>query len=219
MAAISVANHKVEDWPIENLTPYEKNAKIHTVDQVARIATSISQFGWRGNPIIVNEHGVIIAGHGRRLAAIELGMRTVPVVVIKGLSEEKERALRLADNRAAEGDIDSDLFRAELEEIGVIDLRGIFDDKELDQFTADLGEMDAGAFVSDMGAVVEEQRESMSARVKEAASERVSLSKAFGFKDVSSADCIHISRLMAKAEAATGMREGEALAAYIAALV
>lgn len=212
-------NHKVEEWPVGHLTPYEKNAKIHTVDQVARIATSIRQFGWRGNPIIVNEHGVIIAGHGRRLAAIELGLPTVPVVVIKGLSEEKERALRLADNRAAEGDIDSDLFRAELEEIGVFDLKGIFDDKELDQFTADLGEMDTGSFVSDMGAVVDEQRESMTARVKEAAAERVSLAKAFGFKDLASSDCIHISKLMAKAEATTGLREGEALAAYVAALV
>ncbi len=208
---------KVEMWPIENLTPYELNVKKHEKDQVTRIAAAIAKSGKFDQPIVEDRHGVIIKGHGRRLAALELGMRQVPVVVHADLSPEEVRAMRLADNRVAISDIDSDMLKIELEGIDSM-LKGIFDDKELDFIGADLGEVNEDAFVNDMGEVLDEQKRDMEERVERAAEERVPLSKAFGFKDVSASAQIHITRLMAKAQAATGLEGGEALAAYAAAL-
>jgi hypothetical protein len=208
---------KVEMWPIENLTPYELNVKKHEKDQVTRIAAAIAKSGKFDQPIVVDRHGVIIKGHGRRLAALELGMRQVPVVVHADLGPEEVRAMRLADNRVAISDIDSDMLKIELEGIDSM-LKGIFDDKELDFIGADLGEVNEDAFVNDMGEVLDEQKRDMEERVERAAEERVPLSKAFGFKDVSASAQIHITRLMAKAQAATGLEGGEALAAYAAAL-
>lgn len=208
-----------EMWPIEQLTPYRLNVKKHEKEQVARIAESMTKFGWKGNPIIVDADGVIIAGHGRRLAALEIGMKEVPVVVAKDLTPEQVRAYRLADNRVAQGDIDNELLKLELAEFDAGDLlSGIFDEKELNFMSADLGTINADAFVEDMGEVLEDQRRDMEERVEKAAGERVPLAKAFGFKDVPAEAQIHISRLMAKATAATGLEGADALAVFAASL-
>ena len=58
---------QIEMWDIARVKPYKNNAKIHDEKQVEKIAKSIKEFGWRGNPIVVDREGVIIAGHGRRL--------------------------------------------------------------------------------------------------------------------------------------------------------
>lgn len=208
---------KKTDWPIGNLTPYEHNAKKHGPEQVAKIAASIHKFGWQGNPIVVTEDGVIIAGHGRRLAAIELGMTHVPVVVARGLTEEQTRALRLADNRVAISDIDTELLKKDLDGLTEL-LGGIFDTKELDFMQADLGEMNTDAFVTDMDVVIADQQADMEQRVERAAEARISIAKAFGFKDLPASSQIHITRIMARAEAATGLKADEALVTYLAAL-
>lgn len=208
-----------EMWPIEALTPYRLNVKKHEKDQVSRIAESMSRFGWKGNPIIVDADGVIIAGHGRRLAAIEIGMKEVPVVIAKDLTPEQVRAYRLADNRVAQGDIDGEMLKLELSDIDSdFLLKGIFDDKELDYFTADLGAINEAAFVDDMGEVLAEQKREMDVQIEKAAEGRVPLSKAFGFKDIPADAQIHITRLMAKATAATGLEGPDALAVYAASL-
>lgn len=211
-----------EQWPIENITPYRLNVKKHEAEQVARIAASLSRFGWRGSPILVDKNGVIIAGHGRRLAALELGWKTVPVIVAADLTEAAVRALRLADNRAAISDTDTDMLRIELADMGeeaIELLDGIYETKELDFMAADLGTVNMDAFVStDMADVVAEQRRSETERSEKAAEARVSLAKAFGFKDISAAEQIHITRLMGKAEQATGLTGAEALTVYAAAL-
>ena len=61
---------KVESWDVEKLIPYENNVKIHDEKQVKKIAESIKRFGW-DQPIVVDKDGVIIKGHGRRLAALK----------------------------------------------------------------------------------------------------------------------------------------------------
>ena len=207
----------LERWPIENLIPYELNVKKHDKEQVARIVQAISRFGF-DQPIVVDKNGLIIKGHGRRLAALELGMKTVPVWCRRDLSDAEARAARLSDNRVAISDIDPELLRLELSDLEV-DLSGIFDVKELDFAVADLGALNPAAFVTDMGEVLEGQRRDMDERSERAndPSVRIPLAKAFGFKDISSAGQIAIANLMAKAEAATGLKNDEALVAFATA--
>jgi len=82
------------------LIPFAKNARTHSDAQVAQIAASMREFGWT-NPILVDGENGIIAGHGRLLAARKLGMDTVPVIELRGLSEAQRRALVIADNKLA----------------------------------------------------------------------------------------------------------------------
>jgi DNA modification methylase len=92
---------KVEHLPIEALSPYPRNARTHSKAQIRDIARSIERFGFT-NPILIDEAGQIIAGHGRVAAARLLGMKRVPTLQIDHLSEVEKRAYILADNRLAE---------------------------------------------------------------------------------------------------------------------
>jgi hypothetical protein len=105
--------------------------------------------------------------------------------------------LRLVDNRVAEGDIDTELFRRELETLEY-DLKGIFDDKELDFGTLDLGEMNTDSFIEDVEGQVRKQKASTEAHIQEAAARQVSIAKALGIKTVSGADEIHLAQFMAE---------------------
>ncbi|WP_419636909.1 ParB N-terminal domain-containing protein, partial [Thiolapillus sp.] len=126
---------KIEKWETERLIPYAKNARSHSPAQVSQIAASITEFGFV-NPILVGDDGVIVAGHGRLLAAQQLGMETVPVIVLSYLSAIQRQALVIADNRLAlNAAWDEELLSLELQgldEMGFdIDLLG-FSDAELD---------------------------------------------------------------------------------------
>jgi DNA modification methylase len=90
----------VEHWPIDRLLPYAANARTHGPDQVAQIAGSIAEFGFNV-PCLVDERGVLIAGHGRLLAATHLGLSEVPVIKLGHLTEGQARAFRIADNQIA----------------------------------------------------------------------------------------------------------------------
>jgi hypothetical protein len=90
----------VEYRPAAGLIPYAKNARTHSDAQVAQIAASIREFGWT-NPVLVDGENGIIAGHGRLLAARKLGMSTVPVIELAGLTEAQKRAYIIADNKMA----------------------------------------------------------------------------------------------------------------------
>jgi DNA modification methylase len=91
---------KIEHWPIEKLIPYARNSRTHSDEQIGQIAASIKEWGWT-TPILVDEQGGIIAGHGRTMAAQRLKIKTVPVMVATGWSEAKKRAYIIADNRLA----------------------------------------------------------------------------------------------------------------------
>ena len=109
---------KVEQWPIEKLVPYAKNSRTHSDEQVAQIAASIREWGWT-TPILVDETGSIIAGHGRLQAARRLQMTEVPVVVATGWSEAQKRAYVIADNKLAlNAGWDNELLALELGELG-----------------------------------------------------------------------------------------------------
>jgi len=108
-AALQVTYRKLTD-----LIPYVRNARTHSDEQVAQLAGSIKEFGWT-NPILVDDDGGIIAGHGRLLAAQRLKMDEVPTIQIGGLSEAQRRALVLADNKLAlNAGWDIDLLKVEL---------------------------------------------------------------------------------------------------------
>ncbi len=111
---LTFAPRQIEFWPIERLRPYARNAKIHGADQVARIAASMARFGWTV-PCMVGDDGELIAGHGRVLAATELGLHEVPVIRLGHLDEAERRAYRIADNKLTElGDWDEALLRDEV---------------------------------------------------------------------------------------------------------
>src|SRR5215813_11732761 len=99
MSLMPMASH-IELWPLDRLIPYARNARTHSDEQVAQIAASIKEFGFV-NPILAGPDRVIIAGHGRFLAARKLGLTEVPVIILEGLNENQRRALMLADNRLA----------------------------------------------------------------------------------------------------------------------
>lgn len=77
---------------------YEKNTRTHSESQVAQIAASIQEYGWT-NPILIDEDGVIIAGHGRYAAAQLLAFDEVPCITLVGLTDMQRRAYRIADNK------------------------------------------------------------------------------------------------------------------------
>jgi DNA modification methylase len=91
---------RIELWPIDRLRPYERNPRTHSEAQVDQIAASMVEFGWT-NPILIDENAGILAGHGRLLAARELGLAEVPVIRFEHLSEAQKRAYILADNQIA----------------------------------------------------------------------------------------------------------------------
>lgn len=137
----------VERWPLDKLVPYARNARTHSEGQVAQIAASMREWGWT-NPILVDEAGTIIAGHGRIAAARLLGMAEAPVMVARGWTEAQKRAYVLADNKLAlNAGWDEDLLRTELQglDTGEIDLGLIgFSDEELQALLAPIGAGDAG---------------------------------------------------------------------------
>lgn len=89
-----------QNFPVDKLIPYARNSRTHNDEQVAQIMASIKEFGFT-NPILIGSDNVIIAGHGRLLAAQRLGMTEVPVIVLPDLTETQRRALVIADNRIA----------------------------------------------------------------------------------------------------------------------
>lgn len=108
---------KLQEIPIKDLTPYDRNAKLHPPEQVEKIAESIQQFGFL-SPCLIDKDGNIIAGHGRVLAAKELGLESVPCVYVEGLTDEQRRAYILADNRLTElGGWDMAIVSEELDQL------------------------------------------------------------------------------------------------------
>jgi DNA modification methylase len=91
---------QIERWPLDRLIPSDANPRTHTAEQVVQIAGSIREFGFV-NPILTGPDGRIIAGEGRYRAALKLGLRKVPVIVLEHLSEIQRRAFAIADNQLA----------------------------------------------------------------------------------------------------------------------
>lgn len=107
--------------PIKELKPYKKNAKKHSKEQVEQIANSIKEFGFT-QPVIIDKHNSVVAGHGRILGAKKAGLKQVPTVCLEDLTEEQIKAYRLVDNKLNESEWDVELLNEELEELEEIQM-------------------------------------------------------------------------------------------------
>jgi hypothetical protein len=110
------------DWPaanielrrVDELVPYVNNARLHSAEQVEQIAASITEWGWT-TPVLIDEAGGIIAGHGRVLAALKLNIPQIPTMKAVGWSDEQKKAYVIADNQIPQNaEWDDDLLAVEL---------------------------------------------------------------------------------------------------------
>lgn len=108
---------KIEMLATTDLIPYANNARTHSEEQIEKICRSIEEFGFI-NPVLIDEKQMIVAGHGRVMAAKKLGMDKVPCLRITGLTETQIRAYILADNKLAEdAGWDDEILKVELDEL------------------------------------------------------------------------------------------------------
>lgn len=214
---MTVEARPIELWPVDKLIPYERNAKIHDEEQVDALVASIKEFGWT-QPIVIDAEGVIIIGHGRRLAAIKLGLKQVPVDCRRDLTPAQVRSLRLSDNRVTSTKYDNQVLKIELsdliKEAPETVLVG-FNEAEITFNTEDIGEMDMDAFVGDIGEAVEEQRHNNERAAEEMDDVAAPLVDAFGFKRVSIAQSRRVRDFMNRIETDTGKTGVEALMSHI----
>lgn len=112
-------NHK--RTRVADLVPYARNSRTHSEIQVQQIAASIREWGWT-MPVLCDEDGGIIAGHGRVMAANALGIKEVPTITASGWSEEKKRAYVIADNQLTlNADWNMEMLKAEISELNELD--------------------------------------------------------------------------------------------------
>ena len=135
-------NLKVVYRSVLELVPYARNARTHSEEQIEQIVSSIKEFGFT-SPVLIDEEGGIIAGHGRVLAAKQLEMKEVPTIELAGLTPEQRRAYVIADNKLAlDAGWDADLLASELQELGDLgfdlDLTG-FSFDEIDELLNENG--------------------------------------------------------------------------------
>lgn len=113
---------KIEYVPTKELKTYVNNAKIHTAEQIEQIKKSIKEFGFN-DPIAIWKNNEIIEGHGRLIAAYELGYKELPVIRLEGLTDEQRKAYILVHNKITMNtDFDLDILNVELDNILEIDM-------------------------------------------------------------------------------------------------
>ena len=148
---------------VSALTPYIRNSRTHSDEQVAQVAASIKEFGWT-NPILIDEDHSIIAGHGRLQAAQRLSAEQVPTITLTGLTDAQKRAYVIADNKLAlNAGWDEEMLAVEINDLlgeGFdLELTG-FDQSEIDALLAEADKVDDG--LTDEDAVPEVPAEPVS---------------------------------------------------------
>ena len=148
---LRVCNHPmVQMLPTASLKPSVRNARTHSKKQIRQIANSLKAFGWT-TPILADENLIIIAGHGRHLAAIDLELNEVPAIIVSYLTDAEKRALALADNKiSANAGWDRAKVATELSELSIplselgldITITG-FETAELDGLATDFTDPEA----------------------------------------------------------------------------
>ena len=144
--------------PLGKLVPYVNNARTHSPEQLAKLRSSLREFGFI-NPVIIDRDFNVIAGHGRIVAAKEEGITEVPCVFVDYLTEAQKKAYILADNRMAlDAGWDEELLRIEIESLQGADfdvsLTGFGEDEIADLFAGD-GEKDVKDDDFDLSAALE----------------------------------------------------------------
>jgi hypothetical protein len=203
-------------WDIDKLKPYAKNAKKHSDEQIARLSRSIAKLGV--TPLQVEPDGTIIAGHGRRLALLQLGRAKVPVIVRDDLTKDQCDALRIADNAAVSNDTDIGLLQEEtirLSDAGFeLDAIGLTEAELTTLLQSEIA-IDDSAFTDDISLAVEMQKaENLKSEAAVDAKESP-IGAALGFKKVTTEQSRLIRGFMAKIEAKSGLKGADAFVAHI----
>lgn len=224
-----VAKLPVQVWDIARLVPSETNSKKHSNEHIAKLAKSIEKHGI-ANTIQVEPSifadgeinptpGKIIAGHGRRLAALKNGWSTVSVIERTDLTRAECVALRIADNQTVSTEYDAELLKQELAELRETDYADMdtlgLDEDELAKLTVDFGDFNDEAFVEDITEAVETQKAQNAEKEKEVDTTAAPVGDALGFKRVTVAQSRQIRVFMTKIEAETGLKGAEALVFFI----
>lgn len=136
----------VERRSVKSLLAYPRNPRTHSEQQVEQLAASMKEYGWT-IPVLVDEQGIVIAGHGRLQAAAKLGIDEVPVMVARGWTDQQKASYRIWDNQSGLlSGWDEDMLRLELTDLKLegydLSLTG-FDDVQLVQFVSGLPGADA----------------------------------------------------------------------------
>ena len=214
---------KVELMDVEKIKPYEKNAKVHTEGQVAALVNVIKTQGW-DVPIVVDKDGIVIKGHGRRLAALSLGMKQVPVIVRRDLTPAQVRAARLSDNQVAIGDFDIGLVKEELADLQSegfnIGEMG-FGEKELNVLLGDLDTIDFDAFeevsTSESAATSQDKIEAILLPLEQSPTggKTAQVIDLIGFKSIPFSKKDDLIEFLALCESKTSLKGQDAFMAYI----
>ena len=211
-----VTDAPLEKWAIERLIPYERNNKKHGAEHMEKLIASIREHGI-ADPILVEEDGTIISGHGRRLAAIELGIAEVNVRVAYGLPKDEARKLRIATNKVTSTEYDVDAMSLELKdlsiEIGDLGSVGI-NLKEFEVMVEDVGELDYNSITESISAAVAVHEETVRDAADKAEDAETPLAKVFGIKRVSAPDARTLTRFLGQIEEDTGLKGMDALRAH-----
>ncbi len=110
-----MTNYKYKQVKTADLIPYATNSRTHDDEQVNQIAASINEWGFT-NPVLIDEKNILIAGHGRILAAKKMGIDLIPCIVLDGLTEAQKKAYVIADNQLAlNAGWDVDMLRLDVE--------------------------------------------------------------------------------------------------------
>jgi ParB family transcriptional regulator, chromosome partitioning protein len=116
-----MSNLKIVYKPTTDLIPYANNSRTHSDDQVLQIASSIKEFGFT-NPVLVDDEGGIVAGHGRVMAAKKLNLKEVPTITLIGLTEAQKKAYIIADNKLAlNAGWDDEMLKLEFDALKEVD--------------------------------------------------------------------------------------------------
>jgi len=107
---------QIQMWSIHHLRPFDRNPKLHPEEQIDSICRSIKTFGWT-TPVLVHTTFGIVAGHGRYMAALKLGIEEVPVIILDHLTVNEAKAYLLRDNKEGDTGYDDELLASVLLEL------------------------------------------------------------------------------------------------------
>lgn len=217
---------KVELMEIDKIKPYDRNAKVHTESQVNSLVQVIKEQGW-DVPIVVDRNGVVIKGHGRRLAALSMGLEKVPVIVRYDLTDAQVKAARLSDNRVAMGDFDVDLIKNELADLKVegYDLNTTgFGEKELAMMLGELDQIDISSFdeapdAPEASVSASDERQAVESSEDSAKEKALLVSDLLGFKHIPAKYKADLIEFMAQVESASDLKGAEAFGEAIRNLI
>lgn len=208
---------RVEIWPIEKLVPFENNTKLHTPQKIKKLAASIRKSGL-SNPPQVDKDGVIITGHARRLAVMELGWPLIKVRVRDDLDEVGVRRLRIDDNETSKGD---DITENLVEELAFLtesgeDMSTTWDERDLQFALDDLGDINFDALTDDISDEVNQLSRDTQEKIEEENQEtpKVPVFKPLGFPKVTKEQERWLRSMRMFMEVETGKEGADAMMTY-----